>query len=248
MEHDSPTPASRRVEAYLDVILAPLARRLPPFQREELRRELRGHLWARIDAYIELGQAEEEAIAEALQQFGGAEDFTRQWKKEWTKVPPQLTLREVWGAARPALRPSIAGIVIAFLTCTIIHMGFCDLQGSAAEALLYHYADTIVRTWALFAFLLMPAVVGVRHGRRNPAHAGVGMLAALTAEIAIAGALYENAGWALPYGFLGSSTVSFVQSDSSMLFGMMAAWIPVAAASAAVSGWWARRSGTRRLA
>ncbi len=177
------------MEAYLDLILAPLARRLSPFQCEDLRRELRGHLWARIDAYIELGQPESEAVTEALQQFGGAEDFTRQWRREWTKTPPRLTLREIWEAARPALRPSLAGIVVAFLPCTIIHIGFCDLQGSAAGALLYHYADTIVRTWLLFAFLLMPAIVGMRQGRRNPTHVGVGMLAALTAEIATASRL-----------------------------------------------------------
>ena len=248
MEHNSPSPASRRVEAYLDVILAPLSSRLSAFQREELRRELREHLWARIDAYIELGQPEGEAVTEALQQFGGAEDFTRQWKKEWAKAPSRLTLREIWEAARPALRPSVAGIVVAFLPCTIIHVGFCNLQGYAAGALLLHYGDTIVRTWILFAFLLMPVVVGVKHGRRSPAHAGAGMLAALTAEIAAAGLLYEIAGWALPYGFWGSSTGFVVQNDSSILFAVMASWIPVAAASAAVSGWWAGRSRTRRLA
>ena len=248
MEPDPPTPASRRVEAYLDLILAPLSRRLSPFHRAELRRELREHLWARVDAYSELGQSEEEAVTEALRQFGGAQDFTHQWRREWTKAPPRLTLHEVWEAARPALRPSLAGIVIAFLPCTIIHVGFCNLQGSAAGALLLHYGDTIVRTWLLFAFLLMPVVVGMRQGRRNPAHAGTGMLAALTAEIAIAGLLYEIAGWALPDGFWGSSTRFFVQGDSSAFFIMMAAWIPVAAASATISGWWTGRSRTRHLA
>ena len=248
MEHDSPTPASRRVEAYLDVILAPLARRLSASQREELRRELRGHLWARIDAYIELGQSEDGAITEALQQFGGAEDFARQWRRGWTKTSPRLTLREIWNAARPALRPSAAGIVIAFLPVTVIHIGFCDMQGSAAGTLLLHYGDMIVRTWLLFAFLLMPVIVGVRHGRRNPAHAGAGMLTVLTAQIAAASLLYEFAGWALPYGFWGSSTGFFVQGDSSMLFVMMAEWIPVAAAAAAFSGWRAGRTQMRRLA
>ena len=249
MEPDPLASGPRRVEAYLDLILAPLTRRLSPFHREELRRELREHLWARIEAYIELGQPENEAVTEALQQFGGAKDFTRQWRREWTHAPRRVTLREVWEAARPALRPSLAGIAVAFLPCTIIHIGFCDLHGSAAGALLYHYADTIVRTWLLFAFLLMPVAVGMRHGRRNPAHAGAGMLAALTAEIATAGLLYELlTGWALPYGFWGSSTGFFVQNDSGVLFGMMAGWIPVAAAAAAISGWWARRSAARSLA
>ena len=174
MEPDPLASAPRRVEAYLDQILAPLARRLSPFHRAELRRELREHLWARVDAYGELGQPEDEAVTEALRQFGGADDFTRQWRREWTRAPRRVTLREVWEAARPALRPSLAGITVAFLPATVIHIGFCNLQGSAAGALLYHYADAIVRTWALFAFLLMPVVVGMRQGRRNPTRAGVG--------------------------------------------------------------------------
>ena len=247
MEPDPLASAPQRVEAYLDLILAPLSRRLSPPHREELRRELREHLWARIDAYIELGQPEREAVTEALQQFGGADDFTRQWRREWTKTPPRLTLREVWEAARPALRPSVAGIVIAFLPCTIIHIGFCNLQGSAAGA-QYHYSDTIARTWAVFAFLLMPVIVGMRQGRRNPAHAGVGMLAALTVLVATAGLLYEIAGWALPSGFWGSSTGFFVQNDGCILFTVMVAWLPVAATAAALSGWWAQRSRPRRLA
>ncbi len=77
MGPDPLASAPQRVEAYLDLILTPLSRRLSPFHREELRRELREHLWARIDAYGELGQPEGEAITEALRQFGGANDFAR---------------------------------------------------------------------------------------------------------------------------------------------------------------------------
>ena len=77
MEPEPLASAPRRVEAYLDQILAPLARRLSPFHREELRRELREHLWARVDAYRELGQSENEAVTEALRQFGGDENAVR---------------------------------------------------------------------------------------------------------------------------------------------------------------------------
>ena len=78
MEPEPLASTPQRVEAYLELILAPLAHRLSSFHQEELRRELREHLWARVDAYRELGQPEQEAITEALQQFGGAEDFLRQ--------------------------------------------------------------------------------------------------------------------------------------------------------------------------
>ena len=111
MEPDLRTSTPRRVEAYLDQILAPLARRLSPFHRDELRRELREHLWARVDAYRELGQSEENAVTEALRQFGGAKDFTRQWRREWMKTPPRVTLREVWEAMRPAFRLSLTALV-----------------------------------------------------------------------------------------------------------------------------------------
>lgn len=117
-EHDPQYPAPRRVEAYLDAMLASLPRRLrlSAFQISELRRELRTHLWERIAAYEELGQTEENAVSEALQQFGGGKDFVKQWRREWTKPTVRITLREVWEAMRLSFRPTLTGLAAASLT------------------------------------------------------------------------------------------------------------------------------------
>lgn len=247
-EPDPLASGPRRVEAYLDHILAPLARSLSSFHQDELRRELREHLWAHIEAYGELDYTENEAVTEALRQFGGAEDFLHQWRREWEKTPQKATMREVWRAALSALRPSLSGVAIAFLPCIVFQACYSNLQGSAVGALLYHYGDTIYKAWILFAFLLMPALIGIREGRRLPTRAGARMLAVLTAEIAAASLLYELAGWVLPGAAWGWPAWLSIQDNSGILFTMIAVWIPVAASAAALSDWWLRRSKTRHLA
>lgn len=247
MEPDPLASAQRRVESYLDQILAPLTRRLSPFHQDELRRELRDHLWARVDAYRELGMAEDGAVTEALHQFGGAKDFLRQWRREWMKTPRRLTLREAWDAGRAALKPSLAGITGGILPLIVLHVCYLNLRGSAASALLDGCGNTPGWAWVWFAFLLLPTLVGMRHGRRTPQRAGVGMVAALTAGIIGISLLYEAAGWIVPE-FWSSSVGVFVQNDSSALFAMMAVWIPVASSAAAITGRWRHQSKAHRLA
>ncbi len=247
-EPDPLASAPRRVEAYLDQILAPLTRRLSPFHQDELRRELREHLWARIEAYRELDHSEDEAVTEALRQFGGAEDFLRQWRREWTKSPQKITLREVWEAARSAFRPSLSGIAGACLPFILIHVLYLNLHGSPIGALLYGARDVLFWVLVGFSFLLLPALVGARQGRRTPKRAGIGMLAALTTEFLVAGLLYEVAVWTLPGGVWTSPLGADVQMDSGSLFGVMATWIPVAGGAAALRGWWMQRSQALRLA
>ncbi len=237
-----------RVEAYLDQLLVPLARNLSPFHQDELRRELRAHLWGRVEAYRELDYSEEDAMTEALRQFGGAKDFARQWRREWISTKPRVTVREVWESARHALRPSLLGVTVGFLPCPFLHMCFTNLEGSAAGTLLYKFADVVVWGWFLFAFLLMPLLVGVKQGRRTPECAGVGMLTALTAEIVAGSLLYELAGWGLPSAAWASLIGSYIQTDSGAFFIMLAAWLPVAGGAAAVSGWWTQRTKARQTA
>lgn len=59
----------KRLEAYLDECEVPLAR-LPVTERAEWRDEARQHLLALVEAHLEFGASEEEAIETALQQFG----------------------------------------------------------------------------------------------------------------------------------------------------------------------------------
>ncbi len=233
---------SARVEAYLDQVLAPLTHQLTPFHRAELRRELRTHLWERVDAYRELGQTEDDAVTEALRQFGGAEDFTRQWRREWMKtaVVSASTLR-IWDAGKSALKPSLAGIAGAFLPAVVISSLYQGLQHSAVGTFLYHYRDPIYWSWIGFAFLLLPVFVGVRQGWRQPRHAETGVAAVLVSEIAAVSLLYLLVDGTAPDNL-------YAESLCSILLALVVLWLPVAGGAAALSGWWARRSKSRRLA
>ena len=234
-EPESPASAPRRVEAYLDQILAPLARRLSPFHQEELRRELREHLWARIDAYSELGQPEDKAVTEALQQFGGAEEFMRQWRREWTKTPPKVTLRAIWEATRPALRLSFPALLS--VPATIALAGFLafgsPLGGPFLAALFNVYSIGVV--------ILSPLVLGLVQSRRAPQHPGIGQFAALSVEIVGLSTLTWLAGRLLP-----DQSPVIQCLDAILLLAFF--WLPIACASAMFGGRWAQRLRSRRLA
>ena len=234
MTPDDPA-AAPRVEAYLDQILAPLARRLLPFQQDELRRELRDHLWKRIEAYRELGQPEDDAVTEALTQFGGAEDFLRQWRREWTKTAAVSapTLR-IWNAGKAALRPSLVGITAAFLPFVGINLFYQAFQHFPAGAFLLRYGGALYGSWIGLAFLLLPVLIGVRQGRRQPKHAGAGMATVLVSGIAAVSLLYE---------LIDRTTLDNIYAEGlcSVLLALMVAWLPVAGGAAALSGWWTQR-------
>ena len=239
MEPEPLASGPRRVEAYLDQILAPLTRRLSPSRRDELRRELREHLWARVDAYQELGQSEDEAVTEALRQFGGAEDFLRQWHREWMKTTPQATLREVWQATRCALLLSLPALLI---TCIGSHewsrMIYADEITWAPEWMGFCGFSSVASGWASFAldFIALPLALGVAAGRLIPRHAGIGMLIALAFEVAAANWL--NLGpTAHRLGFFASRSFDHIFMCST-------SWLPLACISAALTGWWGRRSQT----
>ena len=243
MEPDPLASGPRRVEAYLDLILAPLAHRLSPFHREELRRELREHLWARIEAYRELGRSEDEAVTQALQQFGGAEDFLRQWHQEWMKTTPQATLREVWRATCFALLLSFPALLIACLSASRWSQQINESQFSwAPDWMRYCWIAYITPGWGGFAldFVLLPLSLGVAAGRFTPRYAGVGMLIALAIEV-IATDWFSLNPTAHSLGFFASRSLF-------QIFMCSTSWLPLACTSAALTGWWAGQSRVRRPA
>lgn len=237
-ELDPLASAPRRVEAYLDQILAPLARRLSPFHREELRRELREHLWSRVDAYRELGMAEDEAVTEALHQFGGAEDFLRQWRRGWIKTPSRVTLSDVWQATRLALPLSLSALLLAFsLQLFVFYQINANRDGPSGW--LYSHYDTFNDVWVCLC-LLLPVALGLIVGRRAGNSAALGVFAALTADC-LFGSLMDVIG-----GYLWEF-YSFRQFISLIAW-LAAFWIPVACTTAWLTDWWARRSQVRHLA
>ena len=231
MEPEPLASAPRRVEAYLDQILAPLARRLSPFHREELRRELREHLWARVDAYRELGQPEEEAVTEALRQFGGAEDFLRQWRREWMKTPPKVTLREFWEATRPALRLSL--IVLLSVPATIALAGFVAFDSPLGGPFL----GALFNMYSVGAVVLSPLALGLVQSRRAPQRPGLGMFGALSVQIVGLNALTWLSGRFLP-----DQSPVIHCLDALLLVAFF--WLPMVCATAALGGRWARRRQT----
>lgn len=237
MEPDPQNSAPRRVEAYLDQVLAPLTRRLFAFHQQELRRELRTHLWERIAAYRELGQSENDAVTEALRQFGGAEDFLRQWRREWRKTPSTLTLREVYSAGKRALIPSLKGVLGVILSYLAVQEGIWHSVNTPINALLLRRSDAIFWPMTAAAFLLLPLWIGARHGRRTQEHAGLGMLAALTAEIVVTSLLYGMIALSTNDG-ASTGTVNMVFNFYLVL---LAVWLPLAGGAAALTERWVQR-------
>jgi hypothetical protein len=239
MEPDPQNSAPRRVEAYLDQVLAPLTPRLSAFQRDELRRELRAHLWERVDAYRELGQSEDDAVTEALQQFGGAEDFLRQWRREWTKTASRTTFSGFWQATRLALPLSLSALLLAFLPLLLFFYQMSANRNGPCGWLYAHQAD-YNHVWLGFC-LLLPIALGVVIGRCAPRSAFLGTFAALAVSALIGGLV------SLTLSYLWEQELGFREMVDQITW-LATFWMPIACTSAAVSGWWMRRSEARRLA
>ena len=239
MELDPQSSAPRRVEAYLDQVLAPLTHRLPLFHQQELRRELRTHLGERISAYQELGMTEDAAVTEALRQFGGAEGFLEHWKQKWAPLSGPLTLRVLYEAGKSALRPSLQGIVGINLLYIVIQESIWHFPNFPAVKFINHYSDALGLSLAGFAFLLLPLVVGTRYGRRTSERAGVGMAAALFAEIAAVSLIYGAAALLVDTG--PSNGITVTDMLFNFLLALLAVWVPVAGGAAAFSGWWTQK-------
>ena len=244
MEPDPLSSAPRRVEAYLDQVLAPLTRRLSAFHQQELRRELRTHLWERVSAYQELGMSEADAVTEALKQFGGAKDFLRQWHLEWQKMPSQVPVREILQAGSAAIKLSLTGILAALLPGIIIHVSYVRWQGDPIGALISHSADIWYPMWTAGVLLLLPALIGAKHGRCRPKYAGAGMLVALTAELLMANLLCG-----IVDSFAPSSSYldSYLAGSSDTLLMLTLTWMPVACTSAALTGWWTQKHDKKKV-
>ena len=234
---------SARVEAYLDLVIAPLTRQLTPFHRDELRREMRAHLWGRVDAYRELGQSEDDAVTEALRQFGGAEDFLRQWQREWAQAARPDARGGLWQATLAGLRLSVPFLLLA-CTPVIIWVSQAPLYGHVIPWLKPWLDGHPSQLGALLAwsdFVLLPATLGIAIGRRSPQRAGSGAFLALASEI-VAGAVLDGTGLKLWPHY---PVFSDILGQTAL---MEIAWLPITCLFASLTGWGIRRLKTRQLA
>ncbi len=85
------------LEAYLEQVAAHLSA-LPTKRRNEELREIRQHLLNAVTVNQELGQPEEDAAANAVLQFGTAEDLGGNLVWAWRRER-KLGRRDFWGAA-----------------------------------------------------------------------------------------------------------------------------------------------------
>jgi len=219
-----------RVEAYLDQLLVPLARNLSPFHRDDLRRELRTHLWGRVDAYRELDYSEEDAMTEALKQFGGAGDFARQWRQEWVISKQRSAWAEIYQASLSALRLSVPALAATWLGVYLLGRAVMNALPTAylgSLLIVYDYALLGLSGTVFFGTSLW---TGSIQGRRAPKRSGWGMFAALGTVI-IAGSAASLLG--TEFGLEGTLCGGFYTSIPLMA----AAWMPTACLAAAVSGW-----------
>jgi len=239
MEQSPDNSAPRRVEAYLDQVLAPLNRRLSKFHQQELRREMRAHLRERITAYQELGMTEDDAVTEALRQFGGAEDFLKQWRREWLTVNQSSDWTDTLRTAQSALRLFLPALLLTW-GCGVL-CRFVSLPASAAPALRM-FAD---KQWPeigglLFGlyFVVLPGIVGLSAGRHSPRRGGLGIVAALGVLAVFGNLLNGTDQWAWSDQLIWNGFLDTVHDTVNLL---PAVWLPTAFAAATLSGWWIQR-------
>lgn len=223
---------SARVEAYLDQVLAPLMRQLSPFHRDELRREMRAHLWGRVDAYQELGQSEDDAVTEALRQFGGAEDFLRQWRHEWKGAVPQTSLLDFQQAIRLALPFTLSALFIVSLPLLLAYyQPSADRNGPSGW--IYDHYTAFNHAWLGLCFLL-PVGLGSLVGQCAGKSAALGTVGALTL-VGLFGCLISFAG-----SYLWEQEVSIREMVNQIAW-LGALWMPIACTTAGITQRWARK-------
>ena len=217
-----------RVETYLDQVLAPLTRRLPDAERAELRRELRAHLWARLEAYRELGLTEEEAVAGALSQFGGADDFAWHWTWDWQRHSLLLFLRAICTAGGQALGLTFAGIAAALAPFCLIEWAYDRYYDTLLGHILGDDGWVFALVLVAFSFLFLPIVTGIKLGRRKVPYGNAALLAALVVETGLAFPLYQMLGAAQPHA-------TIMGSIAGVLLALCLTWLPVAGIAAFIS-------------
>ena len=166
-----------RLEDYLDHMTADLVGVVPYAQRQDFRREVRGHILSLAEAYEELGHESSEALTEALKQFGPPEPIARQWVGEWEPHGRRFHALESFRKALPWLGiPTVALWLITFRDpqwCVSASRGVVDVAFvlplvfgflSGWRGLRSRALGTCLAVWVLA--LATGALAGVVHSDR----------------------------------------------------------------------------------
>jgi len=157
-----------RIGAYLDRTCAQLFVSLPQEEALQQRAEMQSHLESLVEAHIELGYSEAEAVTLALEQFGKEQSVARAWKQECETTQVERGNGTILSALRP-----VAGYSLLNWTLFLLSIEFYSF-------LVNKHAQTGARLsgfliWiALFVFVseytLFPAFLGFLVGRRARGH------------------------------------------------------------------------------
>jgi hypothetical protein len=206
------TNADPRIEEYLDHLCVPLVRRVPYAIRAELRVELRAHIDALIDASLELGRPPDEAVRDALMQFGDPRALGSEWLRGWNGGRLASPV--------PSARPAACVALRCFGLAT--SMAVALLVASMLDPQRLSFFGPL---WPLVLVLLMPLLAGLATGWLSPARQALGTfyaLAFLIAVTSLGGSVLVN-GW----DFNALPALSIVQS---------VCWIPIGCGAAALGG------------
>jgi hypothetical protein len=204
-----------RIDDYLDHLYAPLVGRVPYDVRQQIRSELRTHLEALVAAGQEIGASPDQAIREALAQFGDPRRVAREWIRSWRRSAPP-------GGAESA-RPATLVALGTFGVATSLALAlFATLMASAPVA-------PWAGLWVPFLVCVVPLLAGLTTGILSPARHALGTFYALALLTTVT--------------TLGTSWLAALAADTPLseliAVGMMQGlfWIPIGCASAAFGGW-----------
>lgn len=216
-QHDLNPPADEpardtRIEDYLDHLTTPLVDGGVPYAvRHEVRREIRQHLLACATAYEELGRSPDEAVPQAIAQFGNPTRIGRRWLCEWQSAEPPHPVHSVRHATFVAL--SVFGLA------TISALALSLLAGSSALFSLA-WMNTLLACEAVAAPTLAGLITGLR-ARRRPS---LGTFYALALLIPLNVGLLQ--------------LLPLVKDDLPALAGVQFIfWVPIGCIAAALGGW-----------
>jgi hypothetical protein len=168
---------NNRLEQYVDEVAHNL-RSLPEEQRQEEIAEIRSHLDARVAAEMELGKTQEEAVAEALRQFGSARKVGSSLRRVW---------RRRTGAIR--LRSAFLGAVVSTAILCVLNVELNLWWVSNVNQIVAGVDVAMATCWCLFGLIGL-IIGGATRSSRGVLIGAVAFLVAVSATNLYMGHVY----------------------------------------------------------
>lgn len=223
----TPQPGLPREEpaftAYLDAVCERVRPLAPEAWVADLRAELACHLECTADAYVELGEAREAAVASACRSLGDPGKLGRQWERFWLEKTQE------------PLRKTALRALGYFSTATLLHAAVVFCFGE------YLFSPRPILDPAIPNALLLPILTGVCIARRARGRRGAETALVTAAAALTVAALTAILMWLLPGPDReGMRTLLW---ETTLIF-----WLPLGGAAAGLTGLVRTRRERRRNA